>query len=264
MKIRRFIEDDVIDPLDPDHAGDRTTAPSTDGGLVLDRVHLATQGIFGFDPIDIRARSFVMLRSQLLNGFHRAGGRILAITSTQPGNGKTFVTANLAAAMSHIHPTILIDLDLRRPALGRRLGCAPEQGIDDYLAGDVSLARTGIRIAGVDLLLHAGRHPRQDSATLLAGSRMERLMASLRNRGDSAICLIDTPPILALDDAMLIARSVDGVVMVVEEGATRGAEITEALRVLGSTPIIGTVLNKSLSGDPLPKSYGAYYDLSRR
>lgn len=264
MRISRFIDGDAIERLEPARANHRLATPAAGGpALVLDPAHLAENGIFGFDPVDIRARSFVMLRSQLLNRFHHGGGRILAITSTQPGNGKTFVTANLAAAMSRIHPTILIDLDLRRPTLGRRFGSSPEYGIDDYLAGHVELMRTGVRIADVDLVLHGGRSVRHDSATLLSGDRMERLIANVRNRPDAPICIVDTPPILALDDALLIARSVDGVVMVVEEGTTRGVDMVEALRILAPTPIIGTVLNKSLTSDPLPASYAAYYDRRR-
>ncbi len=260
MRFQPFTSGDVIHRMNPDAEDRFTIPPPLDTGVVLDAAHLVENGIFGFDPMDVRAHSFVMLRSQILNRFHREGGRVLAVTSTQPGNGKTFVTANLAAAMSHIHPTVLIDLDLRRPTLASRFGLTTYRGIDDYLAGDAPFTQTGIRVAGVDLVVHGGRQPRRDSATLLADDRVGQMMTALRDRAEGPVCIVDTPPIMALDDIMLIARHVDGVLLVIEEGDTRSADVIESLRLLAPTPIIGTVLNKSLTRERLPSSYAAYYD----
>lgn len=246
-----------------DHAGQRDSTSASNGAagqdFTPDRATLIANGIFGFDPIELRSRSFMLLRTQLMNRFHRQGGRILAVTSPQAGNGKTYVTANVAAALSRIHPTILIDLDLRRPTLADRLGIPIEAGIDDYLAGDADWNETGVAIDGVALTVHGVRQPRTNSATLLNSDRLTRALDAIRAHPGSPICIVDTPPVLILDDMMLIAPQVDGVLMIVEEASTRGKDVEEALRILSPTPIVGSVLNKSLTAEKIRRGY-EYYD----
>jgi protein-tyrosine kinase len=237
-------------------------APAASSPVALTRDTLIANGVFGFEHLDVRAHTFVLLRSQVINRFYRPGGRVLAVTSTRPGNGKTYITANLAAALSRIHPTVLIDLDLRRPTLASRLGLSPVLGVDDYLAGDASWEDVRTQIAAVDLSVFGVRQPRQNSATLLANERLGGMLDALRTLPEAPICIVDTPPILVLDDIMLISQSVDGVLMVIEEGATRGEDLAEALRILSPTPIVGSVLNKSITGGPPASGYGDYYPVS--
>jgi protein-tyrosine kinase len=246
LRRREPSPDDVYDTSPPDVVD-------------LDPQRLIKRGIFGFEPLDVRSRSFVLLRSQLLHRFHRSGGRILAVTSTQAGNGKTYVTSNVATAMSRIHPTILIDLDLRRPAIADRLGVAPKAGIDDYLAGDARWDETRIRVSAGDLAIHPARLPRSDSARLLASPDLGVMLNRIRTDPKAPMCIVDTPPVLVLDDIMLIARNVDGILMIIEEGSTRGADLVNALRLLSPTPIVGSVLNKSLSHGSAGYAKG-YYD----
>lgn len=228
----------------------------------LDRDTLIANGIFGFEHLDIRARTFVLLRSQLMNRFYRSGGRILAITSTQAGDGKTYIAANVAAALSRIHPTVLIDLDLRHPTLAARFGLDPPLGIDDYLAGDALLEDAGTHVAAVDLTLYGVRQPRLASATFLAVQRLGQMFDVIRNQPRAPICIVDTPPILVVDDILLIAESVDGVLMVIEEGSTTADDVANALRILAPTPVVGSVLNKSLTSGKPPTDYGDYYLIS--
>jgi len=243
----------------PAPADEHDTAAFVPDSVDLDPQRLFENGIFGFAPLDARSRSFVLLRSQLLHRFHRSGGRILAVTSTQPGNGKTYVTTNVAAAMSRIHPTILIDLDLRRPAIADRLGLTPKAGIDDYLAGDARWDETRTRVSAGNLAVHAARLPRPDSARLLASPDLGVMLNRIRTDPTDPICIVDTPPVLVLDDIMLIARNVDGILMIIEEGSTRGTDLVNALRLLSPTPIVGSVLNKSLTHGSAGYAKG-YYD----
>lgn len=229
------------------------------GEAALDRARLLENGIFGLEHMDQRARSFILLRSQIMSGFHADGGRILAITSTQAGNGKSFITANLASALCLIQPTILIDLDLRRPTMGARFGLTVDVGIDDYLTGDCEWDEVGQKVAGLDLTLYPVRVPRRDSSSLLASDRLTDAMRSIRAVPDQAICIIDTPPALVLDDIMLIARNVDGVLLVVEEGRTTAGDVKEAQRLLSPTQIVGAVLNKSITSRHRRYEYD-YYD----
>lgn len=214
----------------------------------LDRARLMDNGIFGFDNLDPRAQSFVFLRWQLLNGFYRSGKRVIAVTSTRPSDGKSFVTANLATALCRVRPTVLCDLDLRRPTVGWRFGLSVSAGIDDCLAGDAEPGDVVQPVEGLNLSLVPVRVPHPQSPELLATDALTELLASFRNRADDPICVIDTPPVLVVDDILLIAQHLDGVLIVVEEGKTRGDELREALRMLHPIPLVGTILNKSVFG----------------
>lgn len=229
------------------------------GEISIDRARLLENGIFGLNNMDQRSRSFILLRSQIVKGFHTDGGRILAITSTQAGNGKSFITANLASALCLIQPTILIDLDLRRPTMGERFGLTVDVGIDDYLLGDCEWEEVGQKVEGLDLTLYPVRLPRRDSSSLLASDRLTDAMRLIKAVSDPVICIIDTPPALVLDDIMLIARNVDGILLVVEEGRTTASDVKEAQRLLSPTRIVGAVLNKSITGKRQRYDYD-YYD----
>jgi len=228
-------------------------------GIELDRRLLLANSIFGLEDADKRARSFILLRSQIMSGFYAQGGRILAVTSTQAGNGKSFIAANLACALSLIHPTVLIDLDLRRPTIGERFGLTVEAGVDDYLSGHCAWHDVAQKVAGRNLTLYPVRARCQQSSTLLASDRLGRAMQSINADPAQPICIVDTPPALILDDIMLISRHAAGIVLVIEEGRTTARDVIEVRRLLSSTQVIGAVLNRSMTGQR-SQYYGGYYD----
>lgn len=218
------------------------------GAHALDHDLLRRNRIIGFAQADEQAHPYMVLRSQLLRHAKMSGMRVFAVTSAQPGNGKTHVAVNLAAALSRLHPTILVDLDLRRPSVGQRIGLgAGKAGIDDYLSGAVSLAQCATPIEGYDLIVHGAREHRGNAEELLLGASLSDFVATMRAAENDPICIIDTPPALVHDDLMLIARAIDGVLMVVEEGRTPKRALRQAIGALSPTPVVGCVLNRSLS-----------------
>ncbi|WP_336969875.1 CpsD/CapB family tyrosine-protein kinase [Sphingobium aromaticiconvertens] len=224
----------------------------------LDPDLLRRNRIVGFSQANELAHPYVVLRSQLLKHAKISGMRIFAITSVQPGNGKTHVAVNLSAALSRLHPTILVDLDLRRPSVGKSLGlCERQPGIDDFLSGDVPLLQSAVQIDGFDLSVHHVREHRNNAEDLLASSHLSDLIAMVRTAGNNPICIIDTPPALVHDDLMLIARIIDGVLMVVEEGRTPRRALKDTISALSPTPVVGSVLNMSISS-PHEASYYSY------
>lgn len=219
----------------------------TGGAHRLDPDLLRRNRIVGFSQANELAHPYMVLRSQLLAHVKLTGMRVFAVSSAQPGNGKTHIAVNLAAALSRLHPTILIDLDLRRPSLGWRIGLdAGRAGIDDYLSGTVPLTQCGTRIESYDLTVHAAREHRGNAEDLLQSPALADLIATIRAAEGSPICIIDTPPALVHDDLMLIARAIDGVLMVVEEGRTPKHALRQAIGALSPTPVIGSVLNMAL------------------
>lgn len=243
----------------PRSATDADLFPDDRGTITLDRATLLDKGVFGFERGDPRAAPFSMLRSQLLQRLDHGRTRVVAVTSTQARNGKSFVALNLAAALGRIHPALLIDLDLRRPVIGERLGLPDAgSGVDRFLLGESDLREIRCGVGEHQLGVFSVAEARMDSAEILASDRTVQLFASLRAYPHAPVCIIDAPPILEGDDMMILAPHVDGILLVVEEGRTRQADLRESLRMLRPTPILGTVLNRAI----LPQrsfGYGQYY-----
>lgn len=228
--------------------------------LELTHEFLADNHVVGFDNLAERAHPFIALRSKLMKHVHESGQRVFAVTSVQPGNGKTHVGVNLAAVLSRIAPTKLIELDLRRPTIGTRLGLGrPNIGIDDFLDGNARWQDSAEHIHGFDLTVHRVRQPRADAGTLLGSLRTRHLFEAIRELADAPICIIDTPPVFIDDDFMLIAPGLDGVLMVVEEGRTTRRALRDTIDALKPTPVVGTVLNKSISSAATQIDYGYYH-----
>jgi protein-tyrosine kinase len=230
-----------------------------------DAAHLADNHIFGLAPPSNELRPFTMIRSALLDHARATGTRVFAVTSAEPGNGKTHITLNLAMAMARIHPTVLVELDLRRPALGERLGLPDDYaGVEDYLAGECPWSATQARIEGLDLTVHRVRSARDDAEALLASNALALALHNRHSIDSGTICIIDTPPAILSDDLALIARNVDGILIVAEEGRTAKAALQEIMQAVSPTPIIGTVLNRSISQTARRVDYGYYKSGSRQ
>ncbi|MET0251550.1 MAG: CpsD/CapB family tyrosine-protein kinase [Novosphingobium sp.] len=252
---------------EPDHI----VRPAIDGGrppcapldFALSPETLAANMVVGFERMNSRVHPFFVMRSRLLKHARATGQRVFAVTSVQPGDGKTHVSVNLAAALSRIYPTVLVELDLHWPSVSRRLGLPPvRRGIDDFLAGEAGWRETGLKCQASDLTIHPVREHRPDAEDLLASPRLAEFLQDLRSDGSDPICLIDTPPALVNDDLMLIARAVDGVLMVVCEAKTRSPALRETINALNPKPIVGTILNMSISSLRSESDYGSYYNRS--
>jgi len=235
----------------------------------VDEEGLTRGNIYGFRRADQRARAFKLLRSQIVKRMETERLGVIGVTSAAPGVGKSFVASNLAAALSRIATgdVYLIDLDLHRPALASRFSIRQGPGVHDFLAGDVpDLHQVARRINDDRLVVMPGF--RNDLATgeMLTGLHGDRLFDMLRTLASDSIVIVDMPPIFADDDAVIIGRRVDGVLVVIEDGRTTAKQARDTIRVLQPTPLIGTVLNRYrnqlLSDDygyGFSYGYGAYY-----
>ena len=240
----------------PAASGEATTADH-----MLDPELLRRNLVVGFESTDSEdVHPFSVLRSQLLKHVRATGSRVFAIMSVQPGNGKTHVAVNLAAALGRIHPTVLIELDLRRPSIGQSLGLSPiRAGIDDCLGGAATLQDSGMPIDGTKLTAHRVRTSKASPESLLSSGKLAELIQAIRDSDDQPICIIDTPPAVIHDDIMLIAPAVDGVIMVVQEARTSKSALVNTIKSLSPTPVIGSVLNRSISSPLQTAEYEYYY-----
>jgi len=183
------------------------------------------------------------------NGIERAN--LILVTSSVPGEGKTFTAVNLALsiAMEREKTVLLVDADVAKPSVSRLLGINERAGLIDLLEGrnvhvpDV-LLRTDIPNLSI---LPAGRL-HQHSTELLASDAMKRLAKELSTRYPDRVVIFDSPPLLAATQGAVLAGLVGQVVLVIESEVTPQYIVQEAVAALESCQVVGCVLNKSVKG----------------
>jgi Mrp family chromosome partitioning ATPase len=192
--------------------------------------------------------AYKMLRTQVLRRLDKLGANLLAIVGTAAGTGKTLTAINLAVAIAADaeRTALLVDLDLRKPSVASRLGFEPEFGIDDCLRGGCKLGDALVRLSAYErLVVLPAREACKDSSELLSTRETEELIAELRGRFSERVLIVDLPPALQADDALVFARHAQAALVVVAEGRTRREDLTRTLELLREVPIVGTVLNAS-------------------
>ena len=200
------------------------------------------------DKAEQRLARFVQsldhLRVAICEGGQPGEGRCVMITSATGGEGKTTLSAHLAARCANSGTRILlVDADMRRASLGRLLDIPPGPGLADVLGGEIDLDEALITMqAGGFHFLSAGT-PGRDPSRVLKSNRFNELLGRLRLSYD--LILIDTPPVLPVADALIMGRWVDGAVMAARFDASRLPLVERANRqlALAGIPVLGVVVN---------------------
>jgi capsular exopolysaccharide synthesis family protein len=205
------------------------------------------------------AESFRSLRTSVLLSTAPRPPQTLLVTSAQVGEGKTSTACNLAISFAQRGgPVLIIDADLRRPSISRRLGIPNEKGLSSFLTGAHSFDAVLVQYERVPNLwvLPAGPRP-PDPAELLSSQMMGATLKDLMKRFTQIV--IDSPPLLLVTDAVVLSAMVDGVILVVASGTTARGALTRAHRILehAGSRVLGMVLNKvDMRFDTY---YGSYY-----
>jgi capsular exopolysaccharide synthesis family protein len=190
--------------------------------------------------------AFRTLRTAIISRYPGEGAKTMVVTSAQPLEGKTTTACNIAMALAYGGSRVLlIDADMRRPGLHRPLRLTNERGLSQILTGQARVRDVIQRTVDPNLLaITAGRTPPNPSE-LLASERMKTLMTNLAH-GPFDWIVIDTPPVLAVTDAVILAPAVTGVTFVVGAEMTRRRLAERAIEtILASHPkMLGVVLNK--------------------
>lgn len=180
---------------------------------------------------------------------------VIVVTSSTTGEGKSSVTLGLAVALSESGKrVIVIDADLRRPAIGSLTELEEAVGLTNLLLGDGSLATTVQSWTGDGLdVLTSGSLP-PNPGQLMASSQLEAVIAEARAAYD--VVIIDSAPVLTVSDALWLTKQADGVLVVARSGMTRRRQLQRALAALESTKTgaTGIVLN-AVRGDPRSPYY---------
>lgn len=194
------------------------------------------------------AEQFRTLRSRLYRLREKSPIRTLLVTSTLPGEGKTFVALNLALAIARQHErrALLIDADLRASRLHVRLGAPSAPGLSDYLGGradEFSILQADPKVEL--FLVPAGRSVGNPSE-LLANGKLKGFLNGISPVFDWVI--VDAPPVLAVADAGIIAQFCDGVIVVVRAGETAHDLVKTTLQEFRGNNLLGVVLNGANEG----------------
>ncbi len=246
------------------------TPPSHDPASVaveIDLQHLAAMGYVTPDnPRTQIANEFRVIKRPILGNVHNRSAapveraNLIMVTSSVPGEGKTFVAINLAVSMAmELDSTVLlVDADVSRPSVLQRLGLPQSPGLLDVLTdssrsvGDV-LLRTNIDKLSI---LPAGA-PSGRATELLASVQMTRLLEELASRYSDRILVFDGPPLLPSTESRVLATNMGQVVVVVESERTPHQTVATAMTTLESCPVVLPLLNKT--SRPEVGNYYGYY-----
>jgi capsular exopolysaccharide synthesis family protein len=208
------------------------------------------------DPRSPAAEAFRTLRTNIYFTSLDRSLHTLLVTTVAPIEGKSITLANLAVSMAQGDKrTILVDSDLRRPTLHTLFGLNNDQGLTSLFMNAKGPVEPVLQAVGVPNLqvLTSGPLP-PNPAEVLGSQRMLEVIETLKQRAD--IVLFDAPPVIAVTDAMVLGKRVDGVVLVVNAGQTRREHARRAKEQLEklNIRIVGTVLD----GASVDKTVGGY------
>ncbi len=209
-------------------------------------------------PDSVDAENFKVLRSQILFPKEGRSPRTIMITSAFPGEGKTYVAANLAVSIAKgvTEYVLLVDCDLRRPSVHHMFGSVNREGLHEYLTNKKDLPDL-IMQTGVDKLslLTAGTTPNNPSE-LLSSTSMKAFLEEVKNRYDDRYVVIDATPSQVTSEANVLANYVDAIIFVVMSAKAPRETIKRSIDNLGKDKVLGVVFNGYSESH---KSYEKYY-----
>jgi capsular exopolysaccharide synthesis family protein len=191
---------------------------------------------------------FKTIRARLLFPPTEAPIRSVCVTSPSFGEGKTYICSRLGLSMAqnvddkHV---VLVDADIRRASLHRFLGFSEESpGLSDYLLGHCELSSVLLKPFNPNLLLIPGGNRPANPSELLSSKKMLDLLEELYARYEDRFLLVDLPSPNLVPEAGVIARKMDGIILVARAGKTPSDQVAQMIDWIGRERVIGVVLNR--------------------
>lgn len=252
----------------------RQGSPRNKNTIRVNFQRLETKGIFAPDnmPSHVKDELRRIKRPLLSNAFGKGAslvdnGNLIVVTSSLPGEGKTFTAVNLALSISleRDHTVLLIDADAAKSDATHLFGLEKMHGLSNLLldksasVGDV-LVRTDI--PDLTILPSGPLHPQMTE--LLASNRMEMVVAEIAKRYHDRVIIIDAPPVLATSEAHLLTQLAGQIAFVVRAADTPQHVVQEAVETLDKSKAIGLVLNQTQNMFGFNYSSYGYYGYGER
>jgi capsular exopolysaccharide synthesis family protein len=248
---------DILDNTvkSPDDVQDKLHAPLLG---TLPKMKVDKKGEFDQywqNPQGLYAEALRTLRTGVVLSGLDTPAKIIVVTSTVPGEGKSTVALNLGAALAQMENTLVIGADLRRPSLAKKCGLAANHsGLTHFVAGTVTLDDCIEHLPELNLyVMPAGIIP-PNPLEIISSRKFVQALKYLRERFDRIV--IDSAPVQAVSDALILATNADSVIYVVKADSTSATQAQKGIAsVVGSNePLTGVVLNMF---DP-KKSHGYF------
>lgn len=219
---------------------------------------LADRNLFVIqDPHSFAAEQYRILRTRILSFRKENNMKTILVTSCLPKEGKSTVSSNLSICIANgiNEHALLVDCDLRRPAIHNIFGLNSSLGLSNYLIEDIPLSKTLNKTEVEKLtILPAGSHP-DNPSELLSSRKMMDLIQEVRSRYDDRYIIFDSTPVHQTPDPAILSKHIDGIILVVKAGKTHRDIVARTVESLGKEKILGIVFN--MSQEPI-KSY--YYN----
>lgn len=198
------------------------------------------------NPQSLESEMFKLLRGNILFPVNKKKPpKSMLVTSALPGEGKSFVAANLAVSIAQNinEHVLLLDCDIRRPSLHNIFGLDDPPGLAECLAQQISLQEAFIKTDIQKLTILPGGTPPPNPAELLSSKEMRDLIDEVTQRYSDRYVIIDTPPPQLTAETSALARMVDGVILVVKSGATPRDMVADLIERIGKDNVLGVVMN---------------------
>lgn len=194
-------------------------------------------------PKSIAAESYRTLRTNIQYSSFDKEYKVIMVTSSEPGEGKSTTAGNLALCLAQgDKKVILVDCDLRKPSLHKKFKVSNIMGLSDVIIGKEELVTAIHRYNKNLVILTSGKIPPNPSE-MLSSKTMTVLLEELKNNFDYII--LDTPPVQAVTDSQILSTKSDGTIIVVKAERTKKDSVENSINLLKkvNANIIGTVLN---------------------
>ena len=201
--------------------------------------------------------AYRQLRTRVLQRARSHGWSAIGVTSPGAGQGKTINAINLAIniAREKNNNVFLLDLDLRNPSVCKYLGVQPPTELLGYFTDSTEFNDIFFSIGVENLMLAGSTMGVEHSSELLSTGKVEELLDHIRKVAPQAFIVIDMPPVLSNDDALVVAPKVDGLMIVISQGVSRRDAVAQTIELMDEFNIAGLVLNRS---DSLVSDYYGY------
>ncbi len=202
-----------------------------------------------------------LLRARLESMLLQMGYNSVLVTSPGPDEGKTLTAVNLAISISRetSRTVLLIDGDMRKPAITNYLGLPESPGLYEHLTQGVPLNELLINPGWPRFTILPAGKPDEYPADILGSPAMQELIWDVKNKYKERFIIFDSPPLMLYSDGLYLARYVDSVLMVARSGKTKESALKEAIELVKDRPFLGTVLNRVPPNQSLAYEYGKYY-----